>query len=46
MNHKLVAWMECKPADRSFKLTFGSKSEGRKFAKTIGADIIEWRRGN
>lgn len=46
MTHKHIAWMECKPAERSFKLVFGSRAEGKKFAKTIGAEIIEWRRGN
>lgn len=46
MNRKYVAWMECKPAGVSFTLKFDSKSDGNQYARKIGADIIEWRRGN
>lgn len=46
MKGMLVAWMECKPAGRSFSLKFNTRKEGRDFASRVGADIVEWRRGN
>lgn len=46
MNHKIVAWMECRAADVSFRVKFGSRKEANEYARERGFVVIETRRGN